>query len=187
MSLHTEPLIKKAPFSTRLKSLRHGLGNLNRLLQKRITQHIFTAADDAPSYLDISLLEELQKKYPIVDKAAGYDPNSREARGINYSNLVLSMPGAQEAGSFLEIGGNDGMVSCALARKGKQSIDIDLDDTVFDERAADAGVNFYKMDAHHMQFKDESFDFLTHLNILNRLKMYCGKQYGSLKMGGISS
>lgn len=128
--------------------------------QERLrTKRILAAAPEAPVYLDIQALEELQKKYPALPEY-GYDPESLEARGKEHATNILNLLGAQEAHSFLELGCWDGMASCILSRKGKKATAIDNRDDGFDKRAASEGVNLLQMDAANLRFEDESFDFV---------------------------
>jgi len=127
--------------------------------EKRLTQLIFAAADDAPSYLDISKLEALQKMYPFTPEYK-YDAQTIKDRGVERATEILCLPGAREANSFLELGCWDGMVSWGIRRQGKIATAIDNRDTGFDQRASCEGVNLITMDAADLQLKDESFDFV---------------------------
>lgn len=98
-------------------------------------------------------------KYPPSPERR-YDAHSLEVRGIAKATHILSLPGAQEAHSFLELGCWDGMVSCVLCRKGKKVTAIDNRDAGFDKMASRAGVSLLQMDATDLRFEDESFDFV---------------------------
>jgi len=52
------------------------------------------------------------------------------------------------------------MVSCCLQRRGKRTTSIDIRSQGFDERAINEGVNFLQIDAAHLAFGDEHFDFV---------------------------
>jgi len=133
----------------------------NRLLTiKRLrTKSIFQKAADTPPFLEMDMLETLQQKYPFPP-GCGYDAKSLEDRGVWQASKILHLSGANTAISFLELGCWDGMASCALRRKGKNTTAIDNRSEGFDERAFREGVRFFQMDATEMQFEDESFDFV---------------------------
>jgi SAM-dependent methyltransferase len=123
------------------------------------TQRIFEKAADTPAYLEMNMLEALQRAYPF-SREYGYDAKSLEDRGKRRAGEILRLPPAKEAASFLELGCLDGMVSCILCRKGKNTTAIDKRSEGFDERALREGVRLLRMDAAEMQFEDESFDFV---------------------------
>lgn len=52
------------------------------------------------------------------------------------------------------------MVCCILQRMGKKTTALDKESRFFDKRALCEDVKFLKMDAAHLQFEDESFDFV---------------------------
>ena len=159
MNFRIKSLIKKALPQSGINALRSLLLKLTRTVEKLRTQRIFSAATDAPSYLDISTLETLQMKYPPPRKYA-YDSHTVEDRGIERVRQILRLPGAQEAHSFLELACYDGMVSCCLCRNGKKATAIDIHKAGLDERAPREGVHFLQMDAADLRFEDESFDFV---------------------------
>lgn len=128
-------------------------------LQLPETKRIFKNAEGLPSYLDIDLLEILQHKYPFPAEY-GYDEKSVLTRGKLRANQILSLPGAQNCSSFLELGCWDGMVSYALSRMDKEATAIDISTEGFDKRAIEGSVQLIQMDAGEMKFEDESFDFI---------------------------
>jgi len=158
MKLQIKALIKRILPQSVVTALRFLL-NLQRTREKLRTQRIFAAATVAPSYLEISTLKTLQMKYTFSEKPR-YDEHSLEAYGIKRATYILSLPGAQDSHSFLELGCWDGMVSCCLCRKGKKATAIDNRDMGFDKRASREGVNLFQMDAANLRFEDESFDFI---------------------------
>lgn len=159
MNARIKSLAKKVLPQSVHHNVRELVKNGPRIREKRETQRIFSAAPDQPSYLDGDALEMLQNRYPFPPKY-GWDPKSIDLRGSARAAELLSFPGGRQAGSFLEIGCWDGMVSCHLARKGKRATAIDYRDIGFDERASRQGVQLMKMDAANMQFEDEQFDFV---------------------------
>ncbi|HKZ17211.1 MAG TPA: class I SAM-dependent methyltransferase [Geobacteraceae bacterium] len=127
--------------------------------EKLKTRSIFERAADAPPFLEADMLETLQQKYPSPPEY-GYDGKSLERRGSERAAEILRLPGAKEAIHFLELGCWDGMVSCVLRRKGKNTTAIDNRTEGFDERAFREGVRLLQMNASEMQFENESFDFV---------------------------
>jgi SAM-dependent methyltransferase len=120
---------------------------------------IYQSAPEAPSFLSPHLLPELQRRYPNLPEY-GYDPIDVERRGQVRAEEILKLPGGSTSESFLEIGCWDGMVSCALQQKGKQTIAVDNRAEGFDPRAFKAGVRLLQKDATSLHFDDESFDFV---------------------------
>lgn len=123
------------------------------------TRRALAAAADAPSYLDISALETLQMRYPHPP-ATEYDPHALEVRGRRRAAQLLRLPGAKRARSFLELACWDGMVSCCLRRKGKETTAIDNRSAGFQRAASREGVRLLQMDATGLGFKDQRFDFV---------------------------
>jgi len=125
---------------------------------------ILENAPTTPVWLESDKLEHLQKKYPYPSEY-GYDPDTVKRRGNERSKEILSLirrkiQKKDSIHSFLELGCWDGMVSCALHRKGYKVIGIDNQIEGFDERAISEGVNLIQMDAAQLLFKDEDFDFV---------------------------
>lgn len=122
---------------------------------------IFERASETPIWLGRDILESLQQKYHFPP-AYGYDPQSLEQRGKERAGEILSLIRKQKEkiNTFLELGCWDGMVSCVLLRHGKITTAIDNRSEGFDERAVREGVTLLQMDAAHLQFEDESFDFV---------------------------
>ena len=163
MEFRIKPSIRTVLPQSVFNTLRFLLLNFPRSLEKRRSRRIFAAAADAPSYLDISVLETLQMKYPPPPENR-YDAHTLKVRGMERSTQILRLPGAREANSFLELGCGDGMVSCCLCRKGKKATAIDTRDAGFDERAVHEGTSLLQMDAADLQFESESFDFVFSYN-----------------------
>jgi ubiquinone/menaquinone biosynthesis C-methylase UbiE len=123
------------------------------------TKLTFRLARTEPIWLDYSMLERYHQKYQKEYQALpsyGYDPTSREKRGIEKANNIMNLIPA--GNTFLELGCGDGMACYGLQRLGKTTVAIDIWSKGFDERAINAGVRFYQMDASYLSFKDESFD-----------------------------
>lgn len=122
------------------------------------TKIIFANAPGTPEWLDMLELEKLQQKFSYPSEY-GYDPISIEMRGRERAAGMLKLvPSAVK--NILELGCWDGMVSCALQRKGKNATAIDYRSEGFDKRAQLEGVNLLKMDASRLQFDNESFDLV---------------------------
>jgi len=124
-------------------------------------RRIFKRAREMPIWLQRDVLETLQQKYSQPPNYS-YDPRALERRGNERASEIVRLVQAQRsnAKSFLELGCWDGMVSCALQRMRKRATAIDIDPGAFDERAVQAGVRLLQMDAAHLQFEDDSFDFV---------------------------
>ena len=123
------------------------------------TRLIVGGAKSAPAYLPMSDLEALQVRYSPPPEYR-YDPSALEARGEQRVAQMMRLPGAAGARSFLELGCGDGMVSCCLVRHGKDVTAIDSRGNGFDERAVAEGVKLLEMDAEHLAFPDETFDYV---------------------------
>ena len=137
-----------------------GVRNLQMLVRRmRLpkTRQLFNHAASSPEYLASDQLGLLQKKYPFQAEY-DYDPKSVEARGELRAREILRHTQSVQAQCFLELGCWDGMVSCSLHRRGKQTTAIDLRQEGFDKRAVDEGVTLIQMNAGDLQFDDESFD-----------------------------
>ncbi len=121
----------------------------------------FERPPENPVCLDWQMLETLQEMYPFRSEY-GYDPQSLEQRGEKRAEEILSLihTKTERMITFLELGCWDGMVSCALKRRGKITTAIDNRSQGFDERALREGVALLQMDASYLAFKDESFDFV---------------------------
>jgi ubiquinone/menaquinone biosynthesis C-methylase UbiE len=122
-------------------------------------RRIFEQAEVKPDWLGAEMLETLQRKNPFPPEY-GYDPQSLERRGKERVREILRLINNKNLTNFLELGCWDGMVSCILHRHGKITTAIDNRSEGFDERAIREGVKLLKMDAAHLEFKDESFDFV---------------------------
>lgn len=121
----------------------------------------FERAPETPVWLGQDILESLQNEYPFPPDY-GYDPQSLEQRGKERANEILGLirTKSEKVNTFLELGCWDGMVSCCLQRMGKTTTAIDSRSEGFDERAVRGGVTLLQMDAVHLRFEDESFDFV---------------------------
>lgn len=147
---------KIVPKPTLYKSL-----NIFSRLKIIKAKKIFEQAPETPVWLGRDMLELLQQKYPFCTEH-GYDPQSLEQRGKERAGEILGLirTKAEKINTFLELGCNDGMVSCFLQRTGKITTAIDNRSEGFDKRAIHEGVTFMKMSAAHLKFEDESFDFV---------------------------
>jgi len=139
-----------------------GVRNAQTMIRRRElpeTKRIFENAKLLPAYLAQRELELLEKRYPFRP-GYGYDPRSTERRGIVRAKELLRLPRTSERNSYLELGCWDGMVCRHLQHAGKTTTAIDVRSDGFDERAQREGVKFILMDAEHLQFPEESFDFV---------------------------
>ena len=148
-------IIKKIFSKKTINNLRNNF----HIFKVKSTREIFNKAETSPLFLDKNTLEQLQKKYSFPP-VYGYDQKSIESRGIIRAKEILSLNGANNSSSFLEIGCWDGMVSGVLCEKGKTVTAIDKTNEGIDERALHKGVKFHEMDASNLKFEDESFDFV---------------------------
>ncbi len=140
------------------------LGKLISILPKfklYRTKKIFNKAPGKPVWLGRNELESLNQKYPLPSPYP-YDSQSLENKGGERAEEILGMiPTKREKiNTFLELGCWDGMVSCNLKRKGKQTTAIDNRIEGFDQRAINEGVALSQMDVTHLKFENESFDFV---------------------------
>jgi len=128
-------------------------------------KRIFEQAPETPIWLEWDVLEELQQKHSFPP-VYGYDPQSFEKRGKQRARKILNLirTETEKIRSFLELGCNDGMVSCVLQRMHACTTAIDIRSEGFDDRAVREGVTLLQMDATSQAFKDESFDFVFSYN-----------------------
>jgi SAM-dependent methyltransferase len=107
-------------------------------------------------------MEGLAERYrqPAGASGEGRRAERRAAR-------LLSRSGTRrKAWRFLELGCDDGMVSHALARAGKEVVATDVAAEGFDPRLAEAGVEHRRMDPAHLDFPDGSFDVVFSFDAL---------------------
>ena len=130
-------------------------------LKTIIAKKRFKRAPETPVWLEWNILESLQQKYPFPPEYC-YDPLSLEQRGTERARNILSLihKKKEKINTFLELGCWDGMVSSALQGSGKITTAIDDRSEIFDERARRRGVTLLQMDAAHLQFEGECFDFV---------------------------
>jgi SAM-dependent methyltransferase len=158
-------LVKKIITSSiTLKSVIFKLFTILSVLKARKARKIFESAPEMPVWLGRDILEELQQRYKSLPKRT-YNAENLEERGKDSARRILNLIHAktknmENIDTFLELGCFDGMVSCTLQRMGKVTTAIDNRSEWFDERGIRAGVKFHKMDAAHLQFNDEEFDFV---------------------------
>ncbi len=131
------------------------------LAQPKLTKarKTFEQAEGEPGWLGAGMLEKFQQRYSFPPEY-GYDPQSLERRGKERAREILRLVKNKNINTFFELGCWDGMVSCILHRHGKIATAVDNRSEGFDERAIREGVKLLKMDAAHLEFKDESFDFV---------------------------
>ena len=151
--------MRKALPQSAIERLRYLVLTLPRLPQAAWTRRIFEAAPATPAYLGAQDLARLQAACAPAAQY-GYSAETVARRGVERCLQLLRLPGAPAARRFLELGCWDGMVSAALAQKGKDATAIDARSEGFDERARRGGVQLTAMDAAAMDFADDSFDFV---------------------------
>lgn len=151
--------LRKALPQSAIERLRFLLLTLPRLPEAAYTRRVLQAAPSSPAYLAMTDLQRLQDRYPSAAEY-GYSPELVAQRGIGRCQQLLRLPGARNARRFLELGCWDGMVSAALAARGKDTTAVDSRSDGFDERARSSGVALRKMDAAQLSLADESFDFV---------------------------
>ncbi|MBI5118356.1 methyltransferase domain-containing protein [Candidatus Poribacteria bacterium] len=134
-------------------------------LRTRGIRSILDQSTVTPAWLGLDVLKSLQDEYPF-STSYGRDPQSQEKRGRDRAGEILRLvkDRADTMNSFLELGCWDGMTSYFLKRHGKMATAIDIRADGFDERAASEGAKFLQMDAAHLRFDDETFDFVFSYN-----------------------
>jgi len=136
---------------------------LNSLKLKKAMQ-AFADAKTEPAFLTMDDLAALYNRY-VFHSSYFYDEQSILARGKERAAAIMELSASRKGMiDFLELGCGDGMVSGVLQELGKKCTAVDYYDGGFDERARQAGVSFFKMDAAKMDFQDESFDFIFSYN-----------------------
>ena len=146
------------------KFVRYKLVTTFSMLKAKKAKKIFERAPETPVFLGWDILDSLQQKYPFPPEY-GYDQQSLEQHGKLLAREILNIIQAKtektkNINTILELGCWDGMVSLFLRRQGKKTTSIDIRSEGFDERAKHEGVKLLQMDAAHLQFEDESFDFI---------------------------
>jgi ubiquinone/menaquinone biosynthesis C-methylase UbiE len=156
------------------------------MLITRKARLIFEKSKTSPSYLDYNMIDIYQKQYPPLPPY-GYDPRNLEKRGEERAKSMLSLIPSKKIKTFLELGCWDGMVSCVLQRLGKTTVASDISSEGFDKRAIREGVLLIKMDAHHLQFEDETFDVVFSYNAFEHFtnpEMVLREAIRVVRMGG---
>lgn len=134
-------------------------------LKARHARRIFEEAGDSPAWLGTAELDALQRAYPLEPLYYGYDPESIVARGRERAQAMINLVHhAGEYSRFLDLGMWDGMTCYALRELGVATTGIDIRVEGLDRRAVDSGAHFAAMDAAHLGFAAESFDFVFSFN-----------------------
>jgi SAM-dependent methyltransferase len=131
----------------------------------------FRDAPAEPRWLGGDALRRLHAEMPPGGQAdadamgrlhAHYTAEALERRGDARARQLHRALGSvgQSAGSSLELGCAEGMVSRALSRAGWRATGIDLRDDVFDDRASRDGADLRAMDAAALAFDDATFDLV---------------------------
>lgn len=147
--------------------LRDRAKELNNQFQTVLARRLWDSAAVGASHLPIDALDELARRYPVVDVHYDYAPGDRLARGV--ARYAAIAPYASSPGASLEIGSADAMTSAELARNGWQATAIDIDTSRTDPRARAAGVAVHEMDATRLLFPDASFDLVCTFNVFEHL------------------
>lgn len=119
----------------------------------------FKFAKAEPAWLRFEMIEFYQQKYSPLPQY-GYDPQTLANRGKERAINILNLIPSKIVNTFLELGCWDGMVSYFLQRMGKSTVATDISSKGFDERSLREGVNIIQMDAHQLNFKNETFDVI---------------------------
>jgi len=137
--------------------------DVRRIPERIYTEWLLAAAPSSPRHLGAEELAALQERFHFRSEYH-YDARSIETRGEERAAQVLRYPEARRSRTFLELACWDGMVSCALQRKGKRAVAVDRVVEGLDRRATCAGACFFQMDAAKLAFPSESFDFVFSYN-----------------------
>lgn len=127
---------------------------------------VFESAAESPAWLGQGDLAALQAHYPLEPMTYKYDDASLAQRGRERAEEMVALVGAK-AGDlhlFLDLGMWDGMACYALQQMGKQTVGIDIRVEGVTPQAAGSGAQFAGMDAAHLGFTDDSFDFVFSYN-----------------------
>ena len=139
--------------------VRHRLSSTSRLLRSVIP------ADDRLGLTELKTLNTayppMGDEYPETRDSGYYHPRTVAARAAERAAQIIDwMP--LERGEVLEVGCGDATVGAALQSHQVGYTGIDLSDTEFNLYATvtEAGVRLIKMNAHNMDFEDETFDLV---------------------------
>lgn len=121
----------------------------------------FEQSSKKPVWLEANLLPLLQQKCPFRSVPC-YSLHSRRKRGEERAQLILNLVDEQNGSinNFLELGCGDGMICCALQRRNKKAVGIDLKSDAFEKEHCVKEDILFGMDVSHLKFKEKSFDFV---------------------------
>ncbi|MEM7679163.1 MAG: class I SAM-dependent methyltransferase, partial [Myxococcota bacterium] len=141
-------------------SVFYQLNTGRKRLQWAPAQWAFARSAQTPIWRPAEELPVLQSQY-APPPAYSYDPEAVVKRGRHRARTIdkLMAHARRPVHDVLELGCWDGMVSASLQGMTRRTA-IDLRKTGFDARASAAGVDLLEMDAAHLTFGDESFDFV---------------------------
>ena len=117
--------------------------------------------------LSLDQLRALCEEFPVRPNQYGRAADDYLRRGEERAGEVARHLPAPAA--VLEVGGGDGMVSCALRRAGYQAVLTDIDLSGLDGRVRSAGVPVTRMDATRLGFGDATFDAVFSYNAFEHL------------------
>ena len=132
----------------------------------RKAKQVFEAAPDTPAWLDWDALETLQAAYPPFEWTYHYDLQTLKKRGQARMQEMLRLVRheKQPLTRFLDLGSWDGTTCHMLQQLGKTAVGIDVRAEGLTEEVRLDQVPFSQMDASHLGFADNSFDFLFSYN-----------------------
>jgi ubiquinone/menaquinone biosynthesis C-methylase UbiE len=152
--------------SRKLRSLSSKLENIYADQQLVKARRVFEKSPGTPIWLETKKLETLQNKYPwLVIDSKDYIQDD-EKRGEQQAKYILHIISREKAkiNNFLELGCGYGLLSYSLQKMGGTTTAIDINSTRFSEKGVREGVTFLHMNAAHLQFEDEKFDFIFSFN-----------------------
>lgn len=149
---------------------------LNRLLLRK---HSY-------DYLNEKDLSALMGTYEMpVPVDYSYDAVFKRGKEKAYS--LIGLPINFGKGNILELGCYDGLTSFHLKEMGYKTTAIDIREDYFEKVAINAGVNFHKMDAENLTFKEGEFDFIFSFASMEHFPnpdIILDQCYSALKKGG---
>jgi SAM-dependent methyltransferase len=147
--------------------IRSGAKELANRIQTTRARKRWNAAPPGGHTLDVTLLDSLARRHPVVEVGYDYTPEARVTRARTRHAAIE--PYAPRAGASLEIGSADAMTSAEFARTGWSATAIDIDTSRTDPRALAGGVTVLEMDATTLVFPDATFDLVFSFNVFEHL------------------
>ncbi|MBD3255812.1 MAG: methyltransferase domain-containing protein [Candidatus Lokiarchaeota archaeon] len=136
------------------------LYNLFKKSELSKTIEVFKKSPNKPEWLEKSLLEFLQSKYPTPSSFVYNTSNLRNRSRNRVMSILKQVPiNKIKNKNVLEIGCGKGMTCYFLLRYGAKITGIDIIDN-FSETCLESGVKLIKMDASNLKFENNSFDLV---------------------------